>query len=135
MNDEQTRWAREVTETIDRLPHEVAKLVLGSRAAPGEELRLGGGEPGRSRGGAGPGRGVGHRRSTLPPGAGAPDHGRIMSKPFRDSSDAVGLDVVVTLSAPVVEQIGESAKERGEMSRAGAGRSSPRSSRERVRGL
>ena len=41
MNDEQRRWAREVTETIDRLPQEVAKLVLGSRAAPGEELRLG----------------------------------------------------------------------------------------------
>ena len=33
MNDEQKRWAREVTETIDRLPQEVARMVLGSRAA------------------------------------------------------------------------------------------------------
>ena len=41
MNDEQRRWAREVTEAIDRLPQEVAKLVLGSRAVAGEELRLG----------------------------------------------------------------------------------------------
>ena len=40
MNDEQRRWAREVTEAIDRLPQEVAKLVLGSRAVAGEELRL-----------------------------------------------------------------------------------------------
>ena len=41
MNDEQRRWAREATETIDRLPCEVAKMVLGSRAVAGEELRLG----------------------------------------------------------------------------------------------
>ena len=37
-----------------------------------------------------------------------------MSKPFRDSSDGVGLDVVVTLPAPVVERIEKAAKERGE---------------------
>ena len=41
MNDEQKRWTREVTDTLDRLPHEVAKLVLGSRAVAGEDLRLG----------------------------------------------------------------------------------------------
>ena len=41
MNEEQRRWAREVTETIDRLPEAVARMVLGSRAEPGEELRLG----------------------------------------------------------------------------------------------
>ena len=37
-----------------------------------------------------------------------------MSKPFRDSSSGAGLDVVVTLPAPVVEQIEEAAKARGE---------------------
>ena len=37
-----------------------------------------------------------------------------MSKPFRDSSSRVGLDVVVTLPAPVVEEIERAAKERGE---------------------
>ena len=36
MNDDQERWAREVTDTLDRLPCEVAKLVLGSRAVAGE---------------------------------------------------------------------------------------------------
>ena len=41
MNEEQRRWAREATETIDQLPAEVARMVLGSRAEPGEELRLG----------------------------------------------------------------------------------------------
>ena len=37
-----------------------------------------------------------------------------MSKPFRDSSAGVGLDVVVTLPARVVELIEAQAKERGE---------------------
>ena len=37
-----------------------------------------------------------------------------MSKPFRDSSSGVGLDVVVTLPAPVVDRIEKAAKERGE---------------------
>lgn len=36
-----------------------------------------------------------------------------MSKPFRDSSSGVGLDVVVTLPASVCEQIEVQAKERG----------------------
>ena len=40
-SEEQRRWARENTEAIDRLPCEVAKLVLGNRAVAGEELRLG----------------------------------------------------------------------------------------------
>ena len=35
MNDEQRGWAHEVTDILDRLPHEVAKLVPDSRAAPG----------------------------------------------------------------------------------------------------
>lgn len=37
-----------------------------------------------------------------------------MSKPFRDSSSGVGLDVIVTLPAPVVERIEAQATERGE---------------------
>ena len=37
-----------------------------------------------------------------------------MSKPFRDASSGVGLDVVVTLPARVVELIEAQAKERGE---------------------
>ena len=37
-----------------------------------------------------------------------------MSKPYRDASSGVGLDVVVTLPAPVVEQIEAQAKEHGE---------------------
>lgn len=37
-----------------------------------------------------------------------------MSKPFRDASDGVGLDVVVSLPAPVIEKIEEAADERGE---------------------
>ena len=37
-----------------------------------------------------------------------------MSKPFRDSSSGVGLDVVVTLPADVCEKIKREAKERGE---------------------
>ena len=41
MTEERTRRAREVAETIDRLPEAVARMVLGSRAAPGEALRLG----------------------------------------------------------------------------------------------
>ena len=35
-----------------------------------------------------------------------------MSKPFRDSSSGGGLDVVVTLPAPVCEKIKQAAKER-----------------------
>ena len=37
-----------------------------------------------------------------------------MSKPFRDTSSGVGLDVVVTLPADVCEKIKQAAKERGE---------------------
>ena len=37
-----------------------------------------------------------------------------MNKPFLDSSDGGGLDVLVTLPAPVCEKIREAAKERGE---------------------
>ena len=36
------------------------------------------------------------------------------NKPFRDRSDGVGLDVVVTLPADVCERIKQEAKERGE---------------------
>ena len=41
MSEKPKQRAREVTETIARLPCEVARLVLGSRAVAGEELRLG----------------------------------------------------------------------------------------------
>ena len=41
MSEKPKLRARELTETIDRLPCEVARLVLGSRAVAGEELRLG----------------------------------------------------------------------------------------------
>ena len=37
-----------------------------------------------------------------------------MSKPYRDTSDGAGLDVVVPLPAPVVERIEQAARERGE---------------------
>ena len=37
-----------------------------------------------------------------------------MSKPFRDASSGVGLDVVVTLPADVCEKIKQEAKERNE---------------------
>ena len=37
-----------------------------------------------------------------------------MSKRFLDTSSGVGLDMVVTLPAPVIEKIEEAAKERGE---------------------
>ena len=37
-----------------------------------------------------------------------------MSKPFRDNSSGVGLDMAVGLPAPVVEEIGKAARERGE---------------------
>ena len=37
-----------------------------------------------------------------------------MSKPFRDASSGVGLDVVVTLPASTVEKIEAAARERGE---------------------
>ena len=37
-----------------------------------------------------------------------------MSRQSRDSSSGAGLDVVTTLPAPIVEKIGEAAKERGE---------------------
>ena len=38
----------------------------------------------------------------------------MVNRPFRDTSSGVGLDMVVTLPAPVVEKIEEAAKERGE---------------------
>ena len=38
----------------------------------------------------------------------------MVSKPPRNASSGVGLDVVVTLPAPVVERIEEAAKARGE---------------------
>ena len=41
MNGERRRRTRELIETIDRLPAEAARMVLGRRAAPGEALRLG----------------------------------------------------------------------------------------------
>ena len=37
-----------------------------------------------------------------------------MSKPYRNASSGVGLDVVVTLPVPVVERIEAQAKARGE---------------------
>ena len=36
------------------------------------------------------------------------------NKPFRDTSSGAGLDIVVTLPAPVMENIEQAAKERGE---------------------
>ena len=41
MNEERRRRARELTDTVGRLPAEVARMVLGRRAEPGEALRLG----------------------------------------------------------------------------------------------